>query len=208
VQAVPIPLTPGYVSLSLSDLSLDTSSLGTSFFLSFTSFDPVVWYSANSGAAPDFAPTAGRAFVYKQFSAFRSAGPWLPRVPYGGARLRAIKLSCALTPTQSQTITPITKTSTSSQSQTQTATQSQTLTPTQTGFPLQSVFDNTLDRTDVIQAASPQLMSNLRRYTVSFFMPEENTVCGPGSYQLVSITLPLSIDAGPASATILLQLWA
>jgi len=66
-----------------------------------------------------------------------------------------------------------------------------TATQTTTGFPIEIVIDNTYVSNPMFDAAiPPRTISPDMWYGVSFFMPESDPVCGPGSYALRSVYHP------------------
>lgn len=86
------------------------------------------------------------------------------------------------------------RTSTQSPSATASSSSTASMTPSPTGFPVQSVIDNTGAGTIALDATSSRQLSATTRRAVSFYLPETDARCGPGSYVLRSITLGLSPD--------------
>lgn len=81
-----------------------------------------------------------------------------------------------------------------SQSESGSQSASQTATPSASGFPVQSIIDNTLGLSALIDVASCPV-STLFDRAVSFYMPEVDPACGPAQYRLVRVTLPISLNA-------------
>lgn len=115
--------------------------------------------------------------------------------------------SSSLTPTQGSS-------QSASQSVSQSVSASQS--PSATGFPQQIVFDNTaMGSAALVTAAAPLLLRDRRLaspgqrrrldvyetrplgpdawHAITFYFPESDPSCGPGSYALSSLVLPLSV---------------
>ena len=111
--------------------------------------------------------------------------------------------STSQTPTASNTpslTTSVTSTTTATRTQTMTQSQVSTVsqTPSQTGFPLLAVVDNTAGMSNPIGGATPggnRVFSPVMWHAVSFFFPEVDPGCGPGAYALVDVAFPMSSNA-------------
>jgi hypothetical protein len=101
-------------------------------------------------------------------------------------------------PSPSQTISP-----SESQSPSSAPTPSQTQTPSVTGFPPQTVLDNTNAGLNGVDSAFRVLTATTLR-AVSFYLPESDPVCGPGTYRLQTLTLALGGATGAVSIAVLL----
>jgi hypothetical protein len=133
--------------------------------------------------------------------------------------------SATVTPTPTQTLSS-SQTSSASQSQSpsesrspsqsatpsqsSSATSSQSRTPSQsqsassTGFPRQVVLDNTAVSANSINDTSSRALSSGSWRAFSFYLPEDDPVCGPGIYRLSTLTLPLGLASGSVSLAVLL----
>jgi len=107
--------------------------------------------------------------------------------------------SLSQSPSQSPTLT-------ASQSQTPSQTPSVTATQTSTGFPVDTLIDNTFGGSVLLLANESRLVSQDIWYAVSFYLPESDPVCGIGSYDLKSLTLPLVLAEPVPGGMVLLTL--
>jgi len=116
-----------------------------------------------------------------------SGSTWTTQLPYRGMRLRTYKQGCAASDSQTPTSTP----------RTRSMTPSQTPTPSNTGFPVQPVLDSTgeLSVAAIDAVSAPLTLSESNYHAFSFNLPEADVNCGPGSYRLYELWLPLSQNA-------------
>jgi len=138
LSSIGVPVAPSYVSLPLSGASfarsVDTSITGFNYSLIVTSSASINWHSVTvAGGAANGIPSPGKAVVASSLVSSDGTGGWTPVTPYRGMRLRAVKATCtpSMTPSASSTasVTPTIPSATPSQSA--------------SGFPAQSVLDNT-----------------------------------------------------------------
>lgn len=216
VFGVAVPAAPAYVKLPLSSLNFDTSGTrGLYYALVLSASAPVNWHSVSSPAT-DFVPATGTAAALGSWATADSGASWATALPYRGAWLVALKALCSPTPSQSQTASSsptATRSVTATPQITQTPSQSQTLSrsasqsasQTSTGFPRSPLLDNTAGGAAPINvsgalasvAASPWI-------GISFYLPEADPVCGPGTYRLQALTAALSASVASLPLTLLL----
>lgn len=125
VSAVSVPLTAEYVTLPLTALTFDTSSVrGTAYAVVLSTPDQINWHSVSS-PAPAYLPTSGVAAAIGSWATPDAGTSWAVASPYRGIWLSAQKKVCSPTPSQ-----------TPSQTRSQSSSPSQTLSssesPTQT----------------------------------------------------------------------------
>ena len=96
----------------------------------------------------------------------------------------------SITPTSTQSPSAtVTSSNTASSSSTPSLTPSQTL----TGFLTQPMIDNTARGTNSLSLSS-RTLGSATWFGLSFQLPEDDPVCGPGSYRLDALTLALSLN--------------
>jgi len=100
VSSVSIPASGGYVALPLSGLQPDTGGVrGTNYSLVISALSAVRWCSVSS-AAVDNIPTSGTAVVYSSSVYNPNTASWSSSLPYRGILLKALKLTCAASTSQ------------------------------------------------------------------------------------------------------------
>ncbi len=194
-------------------MQFDTSSArGSKYAIVFSVNDTILWHSVAS-SSQNLIPDSGLAVVNGSWVSVDAGRTWQSSSPYRGIRLNAIKKVCSPSPSQtltrsqtqsssqSQSLTAsssqspsLTRTRTQTITLTSTSTQSASMTSTQTtsGFPMQSLMDNTLNSAWPISPSPIQVIGPDSWIALSFFMPEVDPVCGPGSYRIQSFVVPHS----------------
>ena len=146
-------------------------------------------YKMSCGATPTQTPTPSVTPSQTPSSAATSSGT------------ASISQSGSLTPSAtgsaSTTVTP-----TASSTPSPTGTRSNTASQTASGFPPQTMLDNTNALYGAISASATRVVNSTAARGIVIGFPEADPVCGPGRYDLLSLTLALSApSAGSVTLT-------